>query len=52
MAGGKTGGQLNETTGRVEKGRMPKGSLGGAATVYGGPFAALRRRADRKRQGW
>jgi hypothetical protein len=48
----KTGGQLNENTGRVETGRLPRGSVEDTTVIYDGPFAALRRRADRKRQGW
>jgi hypothetical protein len=47
----KTGGQLNENTGRVEKGRLPKGSTEDATVIYDGPFAALRRRADQRRAG-
>jgi hypothetical protein len=52
MRARKTGGQVNESTGKVERGRMPKGSVEDATVIYDGPFAALRRRADRKRQGW
>lgn len=49
MAGKKTGGRLNGSTRRVESGRMPKGSTEDATVIYDGPFAALRRRADRRR---
>jgi len=47
----KTGGEYCWETGKVKTGRMPRGSTEDVATVYGGPFAALRRRADRKRAG-
>lgn len=38
---GRTGGQLNPNTGRVEKGRIPKGSCEEPATFKEGPFKRL-----------
>jgi streptogramin lyase len=37
----KTVGQLNPSTGRVEEGRMPKGSCEEPATFKEGPLARL-----------
>lgn len=44
MRGSKTGGQLNERTGRVEAGRMPQGSLEGCVTIKDGPLRVFRKR--------
>jgi hypothetical protein len=40
----KKGGQLNESTGRVERGRMPKGSLEEPMTIKDGPFRVFRKK--------
>lgn len=37
----KTGGQFNEATGRVETGRMPKGSVEEPRTFKEGPLRRL-----------
>jgi hypothetical protein len=37
----KTGGQVNESMGRVERGRMPKGSLDEVRTFKEGPLRRL-----------
>lgn len=37
----KTGGQLNEATGRVETGRIPRGSLEEPMTIKEGPLSRL-----------
>jgi hypothetical protein len=37
----KTGGQVNTSTGRVEKGRMPQGSCEEPHTFKEGPLARL-----------
>jgi hypothetical protein len=37
----RTGGQVNPGTGRVEKGRMPKGSCEEPATFKEGPLARM-----------
>lgn len=37
----KSGGQVNADTGRVEKGRMPKGSVEEPHTFKEGPLARL-----------
>jgi hypothetical protein len=48
--GGKTGGQVNENTGRVEKGRMPRGhSVEDVATVkHFGLFDSIRELRGRR----
>lgn len=38
----KSGGQVNPATGRVERGRMPKGSLEEPMTIKDGPLRWLR----------
>jgi hypothetical protein len=47
---GKTGGQVNENTGRVETGRIPRGhSIEGAATVkHFGLFGSIRELRGRR----
>lgn len=40
----KTGGQLNSDTGRVERGRMPRGSLDEPMTIKDGPFRVFRKK--------
>lgn len=40
----RTGGQLNESTGRVERGRMPKGSLDEPMVIVDGPMRIFRKR--------
>jgi hypothetical protein len=39
----RTGGQLNPETGRVEKGRMPKGSIESCQTIKDGPMRIFRK---------
>jgi hypothetical protein len=45
----KSGGQLNESTGRVERGRVPKGSLEEPMTFKEGPLSRLLNRKGGKR---
>lgn len=45
----KTGGQVNYDTRRVERGRMPKGSLEDAMTIKEGPLSRLLNRRGKKR---
>jgi translation elongation factor EF-Tu-like GTPase len=45
----KTGGQVNDVTGRVERGRMPKGSLEDVVTIKEGPLSRLLNRKGGKR---
>jgi hypothetical protein len=43
----RTGGQVNPETGRVEKGRMPKGSVEECRTIKDGPLRVFRRKPGR-----
>jgi hypothetical protein len=43
----KTGGQVNENTGRVETGRIPKGSVESCQTIKDGPLRIFRRKSGR-----
>lgn len=40
----KSGGQLNPSSGRVEKGRLPKGSLEDPYTFKDGPMRIFRKK--------
>lgn len=40
----RTGGQLNPDTGKVERGRMPKGSLEEPTVIKDGPLRIFRKR--------
>lgn len=40
----KTGGLLNDSTGKVERGRMPKGSLEEPTVIIDGPMRIFRKR--------
>lgn len=40
----RTGGQLNERTGKVERGRMPRGTLEGCVTIKDGPLRIFRKK--------